>query len=166
VEVDGTYHQVWIDARTNAAAGDSTPLEQRRAITVLDLPIEAHDWARTQGYMLLTDFSSEPGLFAQGSLGQSSPLMLLSPQPNTLYRIDPTLDLTVQQLQIEVAANSDISQVKVWIDGTLFASMDVQPYITWWTLAPGEHRLWAEGVNVNGETVSSEVVTITVLSAQ
>jgi len=55
-----------------------------------------------------------------------------------------------------------ITQVTIWVDGTPLATLDTSPYQAWWQLSMGEHRFWATGVTVNGETVTSEVVTITV----
>jgi hypothetical protein len=36
------------------------------------------------------------------------------------------------------------------------------PYQAFWQLSTGEHRFWATGVTVNGETVTSEAVMIEV----
>jgi len=57
-----------------------------------------------------------------------------------------------------------ISQVTIWVDGNLLTTLSSPPYQAWWTLSAGEHRFWAEGVNANGETMKSEIVTITVLN--
>ena len=57
-----------------------------------------------------------------------------------------------------------ISQVTIWVDGNLLTTLSSPPYQAWRTLLAGEHRFWAEGVNVVGETVKSDVVTITVIS--
>jgi penicillin-binding protein 1C len=159
-QTDSTYQQVWIDRLTNSLADDSTPIERRKAITVLNLPIEAQAWARAQGLPLLSDFSQSPEIVSQ----QENQLVLLSPHPNTVYRIDPTMDLSVQQIQIEVAAGQGISNVTIWLDGNLLTTLSSPPYQTWWALSAGEHQFWVEGVNANGETMKSEIVTITVIN--
>jgi hypothetical protein len=56
-----------------------------------------------------------------------------------------------------------ISQVTIWVDGNLLTTLSSPPYQAWWTLSTGEHRFWAQGVNVNGEAIKSDVVTIVVL---
>src|SRR5690606_31347538 len=89
-------------------------------------------------------------------------LLLLSPHPNTTYRIDPNFDPSAQQIKIEVAVGQNISQVEIWVDGTLFTTLSSPPYQAWWTLSAGEHQFWTEGVDANGERVKSDVVTITV----
>jgi penicillin-binding protein 1C len=157
-QTDTFHQQVWIDALTNSLADDSTPIERRKSMTVLDLPIEAQAWAHEQGLPLLTDFAQGENLVSQ----QPDQLILLSPPPNTTYRVDPNLDLASQQLQIEAEAGAGISQITIWIDGTLLTTLSSPPYQAWWTLSAGEHQFWAQGLNANGETVKSEAVTITV----
>ncbi|HLF72852.1 MAG TPA: penicillin-binding protein 1C [Anaerolineales bacterium] len=159
-QADALYQQIWIDTLTNSLANDSTPIERRKSITVLNLPVEAQAWAREQGLPLLPDYSQ----IAENVSQQENQLVLLSPRPNTTYRIDPNFDLSSQQLQIEVAVGGGISQVTIWVDGNLLTTLSSPPYQAWWTLSAGEHRFWAEGVNAVGETVKSDVVTITVIS--
>jgi membrane carboxypeptidase/penicillin-binding protein PbpC len=169
-QTDSTYQQVWIDTLTHSLADDTTPVERRKSIEVLNLPVEATDWAHTQGLPLLADYHMESGSLShsQGvlpNLRERAPdsIMLLSPHPNTEYRIDPNLDLSVQQIQIEVAAGQGISDITIWVDGNLLSNVSSPPYQAWWTLSAGEHRFWAEGTNVQGERVKSEVVTIGVV---
>jgi len=159
-QMDSTYQQVWIDTLTNSIANDSTPLERRKSINVLNLPVEAQGWARTQGFLLLSDYSQT----TENVLEQENQLVLLSPIPNTTYRIDPNFDSSAQQIQIEVAAGSGITQVTFWVDGNFLMTLSSPPHQAWWTLSAGEHRFWAEGVTANGEIVKSGVVTITVVN--
>jgi penicillin-binding protein 1C len=163
-QTDTTYQQVWIDTLTNSLANDSTPVERRKSINVFNLPVEAQEWAHTQGLPLLSDYSMDSGSSRPGSPEQApdSTLVLLSPHPNTTYRMDSSFDSSAQQIQIEVAVGQGISQVTIWVDGNLLTALSSAPYQAWWTLSTGEHRFWAEGVNANGETVKSDVVTITV----
>jgi len=159
-QTDTTYQRIWIDTLTNSLADDSTPIERRKPITVLNLPVEAQEWARKQGLPLLSDYSQSSETTAQ----QVNQLVLLSPSPNTTYRIDPGFDPASQQLKIDVAAGQDISQVTIWVDGNLFTTLSFPPYQTWWTLSAGQHRFWVEGINGKGEKVKSDVVMITVVS--
>ena len=159
-QMDTFHQQIWIDSLTNSLAEDSTPIERRKQITVLNLPIEVQAWAHEQGLTLLADFSQA----AEDVPGQENQLVLLSPYPNTIYRIDPDFDPSAQQLQIEVAAGQGISHVTLWVDGNVLTTLSSPPYQAWWSLSTGEHRIWAEGVKANGESVKSEVLTITVLN--
>ena len=110
---------------------------------------------------MLTDYSLDSDSL---SANNENPLILLSPHPDTIYRIDPNFDPSAQQLQIEVAVGQGITQVEIWADGTLLATLSSPPYQAWWTLSVGEYRFWAEGVDVNGERVKSDVVIITVVA--
>jgi len=117
---------------------------------VLDIPLEAQSWARSQGLPLLDD-SNITGL------------ILTSPTDNTTYRITPDLDLSAQQLALSALTESDLAQVTFFIDGSALTTISAPPYQIWWTLSLGEHRFWAEGITTNGETVKSNVATITVV---
>jgi membrane peptidoglycan carboxypeptidase len=158
MQTDSTYQQVWIDALTNSLADDSTPIERRTSINVLNLPLEAQDWAREQGFLLLSDVSPQ-----SNSVNGEDQLALVSPHPNTVYRIDPGLDLSIQQLQIEIAAADDISEITIFVDGIPLTTLSSRPYQYWWTLIEGEHHIWAEGITRGGALVKSKDVTITVL---
>ena len=158
-QTDSTYQQVWIDTLTNSLANDSTPIERRKSINVMNLPVEAQAWARAQRLPLLADYSEATENISQ----QENQLALLSPHPNTTYRMDPNFDTSAQQLQIEVAVGQGIAQVNIWVDGNLFTTLSSSPYQAWWTLSTGEHHIWAQGVTATGETVKSGLVTITVL---
>jgi penicillin-binding protein 1C len=158
-QTDPYYQQVWIDPLTNSIANDLTPIERRKSITVLDLPVEAQSWAHTQGLPLLMDYSQA----VENTSAQQNQLVLLSPPPNTTYRIDPGFDPSAQQIQIEVAAGSGISQVAIWMDGSLITTLSSPPYQAWWKLSTGEHHFWAQALNTNGETLKSDVVSISVV---
>jgi len=157
---DRLYQQIWIDRLTNSLANDATPIERRESIIVLDLPVEAQAWAREQGLPLLADYSQG----TNNASRNTNHLVLLSPHPNTTYHIDPNFDPSAQQLQIEAAVGQGISQVTIWVDGNLLTTLSSPPYQAWWTLSAGEHRFWAQRVDANGETVKSDVVTVTVIS--
>ena len=121
----------------------------------MDIPIEAQDWARSQGLPLLDDANATPGA--------TSGLTLISPTDNTTYRITPDLDLSAQQLALSALTEADLAQVTFFVDGSALGTLSAPPYQTWWMLSIGEHRFWAEGVTANGQTVKSNVVTITVV---
>ena len=165
---DNLYQQVTLDALTGALADESTPAERRKTIIVLDLPITAQPWARSQGLLLLADIPDPlSSVYTAPAVGAGvrfpNPLItLISPRPNTTYRLDPTFDASAQKLLIEAVAGVGITQVTIWVDGTPLATLDTSPYQAWWQLSMGEHRFWATGITVSGETVTSEVIMMTV----
>src|SRR5271157_706116 len=156
-QTDTYYEQIWIDALTNSLATDLTPPDRRKSIVALNLPVEAQPWARAQGLPLLVDLQQEA--ISQNANG----LMLVSPTPNTTYRITPDLDLSAQQLSIEVVASEGFSEITIYVDGNLLQTFTAPPYQTWWTLSAGEHSFWVEGINTNNATVTSNAVNIVVL---
>ena len=156
-EPDTFYKQVWIDAATGQLATDATPAERRQQRTVLDLPVAAQPWARAQGLPLLADLASS------ADSSQGAVISLLSPRPNTTYRFDPNFDQSAQQLLVEAVAGQGITDVTLWVNGNLLATLEAAPYQAWWPLTVGEHRFQAQSVTSTGETVTSDVVTITVV---
>ncbi len=154
---DNYYRQVWIDELTDSLASNATPADRRRSVIALDLPVEAQPWARSQGLLLLADFK-------QNTAAQNADaLMLVSPIPNTTYRITPDIDSSAQQLSVEAVAGQSLSQVTIYVDGETLAAFLNPPYQAWWTLAAGEHQFWVEGVNGEGAKVRSDTVTIRVI---
>jgi penicillin-binding protein 1C len=118
----------------------------------LNLPSEAWNWARSQGLPLLDDSSAE-----------TNSLTLASPSDGMTYRITSDLSLSAQRLALSALTTSDFAQVTFFVDGAAVATVPNLPYQAWWTLSVGQHQVWAEGVTASGETVKSNVVTITVV---
>lgn len=168
-QTDTSYQQIWIDTLTNAQATDATPLDRRAQITVLNLPAEAQPWARTMGLPLLMDYSQQNTLDSGSLLSSSQPqaadskLVLVAPAPNTTYRLDPSFDPAAQQIQLEAEADASISQVTLWVDGKLFATLNTIPYQAWWHLAMGTHQFWAQGIDAQGQLIKSDVISIEVI---
>jgi penicillin-binding protein 1C len=159
-QTDTYFQQIWVDTLTSSLANDATPIDRRSSMIAYNFPVEAQAWAHEQGLPLLSDYSQAETTNSQ----RFDQLVLLSPSPNTTYRLDPNFDISSQQLKIEVAAGQGISQISLWMDGTFFTTISSPPYQAWWTLSAGEHHFWAQGVNAIGETVKSDVVMITVIN--
>jgi membrane peptidoglycan carboxypeptidase len=145
----------WFIAGTQPTTPDTFYQFSSTGEIVLNIPAEAQDWARSQGLLLLDD----------AERNETGRLTLTSPTDNTTYRITPDLDLSAQQLSLSTLTNSDFTQVTFFVDGTALTTISAPPHScqTWWTLSLGAHQFWAEGVTSNGETVKSNVVTVTVV---
>jgi membrane carboxypeptidase/penicillin-binding protein PbpC len=156
-QTDTYYQAVTLDVLTGALADERTPSERRQPAVVLDLPLEAQPWARQQGLPLLADVRQRTDLVETNSL------VMLSPTPNTTYRITSETDLSAQQLSVEAIAGRSFSALTIYVDGAPLQAFSAPPYQAWWPLAPGTHRFWAEGLSPGGETVTSEPVVITVV---
>ena len=153
-EVDGFHKQIWVDKRTNRLAGESTPSDRRVSKVVLDLPIQAQEWARKQGYPLIGDY------FASDA---NNDIFLAYPEDGRVYRIDPVLNLAYQQLLVEGYADRNVSSLIFYVDGEVLAEISNPPYQTWWPIKAGEHRFWAVGILPDGREIKSNVSTVQVL---
>jgi hypothetical protein len=87
---------------------------------------------------------------------------MISPEPDSNYRISDKLALSDQQLPIETAAGQGVSGISLWVDGRQLGICDSAPYLLWWQLSAGAHQFWAQGVSADGGKVKSEVIEITV----
>jgi membrane carboxypeptidase/penicillin-binding protein PbpC len=156
IRLDTVYRQAWTDSATGLAADASTPLDRRRQVIVLDLPPAAQRWAHSQGIRLLSDLSVEP------AAAQFGELVMISPEPDTTYRISDKLTLSDQQLPIETAAGQGVTGITLWVDGRQMGNCASAPYLLWWQLAVGTHKFWAQGVSADGQAVKSQVIQLTV----
>ncbi|MCE9645314.1 MAG: transglycosylase domain-containing protein [Chloroflexi bacterium] len=119
---------------------------------VLNIPVEAQAWARSQGYRLIDDSNPEANL------------TLIFPIDGTTFRITPDLDLSAQQIEVSLLTDSELAQATFFVDGIGMVTVPASPYQFWWKLSAGQHRFWAEGVTASGQVLKSNVVTITVLN--
>jgi membrane carboxypeptidase/penicillin-binding protein PbpC len=161
---DTFYYRVEIDQVTGLLATAETPPERLVSLLALDLPPQAHPWARSQGLLLLADLASTSPSTSEAASGGESPLYLVSPPASSIYQISPVLPAESQRLQIEVVAASGLGlkEVTIWVDGSLAATFSQPPYIFWWALVEGEHQAWAQAVTVAGEKLASPVITFEV----
>jgi penicillin-binding protein 1C len=145
----------WFIAGTQPTTFDTFYKRSSTGELVLDIPAEARNWAHSQGLPLVDDANATPR--------ETSRLILTSPIDNTIYRITPDLDLSTQQLSLSTLTAPDLKQVTFFVDGFALTILSAPPYKTWWTLSPGSHRFWAEGVTTSGEKVKSKVVIVAVV---
>lgn len=173
---DTLYRAVIVDRSSGRLADAATPPELRREQVVLDLPPEAHTWARLQKLPLYADLldaspAAQP-VIVQGaeerptaapSAGLTETVQLVSPASGSQYRISNRMDAEYQRILLEAVGAGDLQAVRVWVDGALAASLNDAPYRTWWQLQPGEHHVWAEATLAGGRTIISPVITFDVI---
>ena len=146
---DTLYRQVWADGQPSVA---------------LDLPASAFPWARSQGLPLLADLG--PFDHTQGgpdSVSQAPSLAMISPTADATYRLSADLGPQAQQIPIQAESRQALTRLSVIVDGNVFVTLTSAPYLTWWPLTVGEHRIWLEAVSVDGQVFTSPPITITVL---
>jgi hypothetical protein len=122
----------------------------------LDIPPTAQRWAHSQGLLLLSDLIVSPAALQPGEM------VMISPEPDSTYRISDKLALSDQQLPVETAAGQGVTGISLWVDGRQLGRPASAPYLLWWQLSPGTHQFWAEGLAAGGAEVKSNVVQITV----
>jgi hypothetical protein len=98
-EIDTFYQLVGIDKGTSLLATETTPADQVVQQYVLDLPADLQPWARDSGLRLLDDL-----LLASAAERDSAafPLHLISPDPNTKYRLTTAVPNSAQKLPVQV----------------------------------------------------------------
>ncbi|MGE5249467.1 MAG: penicillin-binding transpeptidase domain-containing protein, partial [Bacteroidota bacterium] len=154
---DSLYKQVWLDALTGRPADGSTPASRRQLTLVLDLPASAVPWARSQGIQTLADLGQP------ASQGSQPGLVLLSPAPDTVYRLAKNFSPTAQQILISAATNADFASVSLLLDGEILTSFTAPPYEFWWAPVAGDHTLEVQGMTADGRLLRGEPAHFIVL---
>jgi membrane carboxypeptidase/penicillin-binding protein PbpC len=153
---DGLYRLVVIDTDTMCYASEATAPGRRARRVVINLPPEALPWARSQGLTLAEEYACKPGL--EGFATGVERLRVIAPDDRSVFQRSPEQPAESQRIRIEAVNGEPLREVTLWLDGELLAAFEESPYIAWWTLALGEHQVWAQGVTEDGERVVSETV--------
>jgi 1A family penicillin-binding protein len=167
------WHRVFrLDRATGLLAGADTPPERivERVYTIL--PPELVEWGRDQGLPtppgdpLLGQSNDDPtvGRETRPVSPSHSPLLVLSPDPWTVYRLSRRLPADEQRIVVEAQPGSNVQPAEVTLlaDGRPLATLSRPPYRALWTLTPGEHTFQAAGRDASGEAMASTTVVITV----
>lgn len=159
-DVDTFYKLVAVDKDTSLLATEETPADQTVQQYILDLPADLQPWARDTGLRLLDDL-----LVASAAERDSAALLrLISPDPNTKYRLTTAVPSAAQKLPIQVVGGAGLEDISIWLDDALLGTMNGSPYLIWWELTPGIHTMWAESEDMNGIIMASERITFEVLA--
>ena len=147
---DTFYVRVPVDALTGLPANATTPPDRIEQRVYLDLPPQAQDWARAQGLPLLPDTLAD-----HGETASLTDLLVVSPEAQTIYQLDPGLPLDAQRVRVVVVGPPGLQNVTLMIDDQPLATVESPPFEAYWTLAVGEHTAYAQGVTATGETIES-----------
>jgi penicillin-binding protein 1C len=150
---DTFYHRVTIDRATGLPADAATPPERREERIFLDLPPQAHDWARRHGLPLLPDV-----LAASRAPDSRNPgaLVIASPDAYTVYQISRELPLEAQRLRIVAVGPPGLHDVTIYLDSQALATSGNPPFEAWWVLEAGDHTVTATGITAAGEVIASD----------
>jgi membrane carboxypeptidase/penicillin-binding protein PbpC len=92
------------------------------------------------------------------------PLAVISPDPNSVFRLDPRLPARNQRivLSAQLSGEEDLQRVILHVDGQPVAVVTAPPYRAFWPLERGEHLITAVGYHADGVALESEPVRIAV----
>jgi membrane carboxypeptidase/penicillin-binding protein PbpC len=147
---DTFYVRVAVDTLTGLPADATTPPDRIEQRVYLDLPPQAHDWARSESLPLLPD-----SLAGRGETAALNELLVVSPEPQTVYQLDPGLPLDAQRVRVVAVGPPGLQNVTLTIDDQPLATIETPPFEAYWTLAVGEHVARAEGTTATGESIES-----------
>lgn len=162
---DDSYRPIALDAATGLlwAEGCAGPRIER---VYRFFPPEALDWARKQGYPeppTLDCFGRavETNSMKPSYAKSNPPIIILSPAHNSTFELSPQLPLAAQQVEVSARLNAALMlrEVTLWLDDAPLATFRRMPYRTLWLLQPGEHRVQAIGVTMDGQVIKSPVTT-------
>ncbi|HHX43692.1 MAG TPA: penicillin-binding protein 1C [Chloroflexi bacterium] len=170
---------ITVDIATGEPAGEDTPPEQRLVRRVTYWPADALAWVQEQGLPLpppQAPVHTEEGqnaLPAQAKQagvasapGTEAPLFLSKPPPNSRFALTAEIPADKQRIEIigSSSAGAHLREVTLYVDGTAWHAWTHPPYRTLWPLAPGVHEFVLQGVDPQGNAVSSPPVRISVHS--
>jgi penicillin-binding protein 1C len=154
-QADTWHRRVAVDALTGQPAGPETPPARVVWRVMLDLPAELRDWARAQGWPVLTTADAHSG----------SALTITHPDAGAIFQLSKALPQAVQRIPIEVRV--DVSTVVrvdvVTANNDVLARFDRPPYRLLWPLQAGQHTLIARAYLRDGRVLHSAPVQFTVL---
>ncbi|MBN1246056.1 MAG: hypothetical protein JXC32_00265, partial [Anaerolineae bacterium] len=121
----------------------------------LDLPPEAHAWAREYGVPLLP-LDEDEGLIG------TTDLVLTSPDQGAAYQIDAATPLAQQKIRVAAAADRLFAEVTILANDIAIATFAEPPYELLWQLEAGTYRFRAVARDAAGAELHSNSVEITV----
>ncbi len=154
---DTFYQRVTVDTLTGLPADETTPVERREDRLFLDLPLQAHDWARRQGLPLLPDVLAQVEVSGTDVIGWDR-LLITSPDAHTIYRIDPGLPRNTQRIRVMAVGPLGLRDVTLYVDNVPLATIASPPFEVYWALEEGEHIASATGYTASGEFIESSQV--------
>ncbi|MEJ2605839.1 MAG: PBP1A family penicillin-binding protein [Anaerolineales bacterium] len=163
---DDLYQRVTLDRQSMCLADETTPVDRKVVRIVLDLPEEAHSWARSQNLWLLDDLICGIEVVNSGEEHESGQIYFRSPDANTIYRLSPSQPAESQRILIAVGSDRTLDRVTIRLDGISLKSFDGPPYQVWWPLEVGTHELRTEGITPEGESIFSETIHFEVQPAE
>lgn len=157
--LDDSYRLVRVDRASGLLAGTACAAQAEERLYRIPPP-EALAWAQANGWPL-PPMRSCDGAVAMSSTDGSGGLVIATPAPGAVYRMDPSLPAPSQRLPLAVHAVDGRRHAsgQLLLDGQPLVAFESLPFEFLWPLAPGQHRLTAR---LNGLPEAVAEVTFTV----
>jgi 1A family penicillin-binding protein len=174
---DDWHQRIALDRRNGLRAGVGCPLEFVAFQTFTLYPAEAQAWAKKQAipqpptvYSPLCPnqqaedggWKMEDGQSTSAPLLPRSPaLVFTSPDQGSTFRLAPNIPLEKQKIRVSIRPTDGVSlrQVRLLINGRPLAEGSE----TLWQMSPGTYTFEAVGVDVAGNEVRANQVTVKVV---
>ncbi|GAK59188.1 membrane carboxypeptidase [Candidatus Vecturithrix granuli] len=155
-------HQAyWVDERDDLLTEPNTPHSVKKVF--LQFPPLYQSWAHDRGYPTpptqLSPYARIVG--KQKTRREQASIRIVRPNDGDVYAIDPVLRREYQTLQLSAVVPSGMSQVVWYVNDEPWESVNA-PFRAAWAIAPGAHRIYAEG-ELHGEFVRSREITVHVV---
>lgn len=163
-KLDDMHQEIAIDMRTGLRAGPDTPPEYIARRVYWVLPPEFQEWAEQRGIPQPPAPDEITWLTSTTTARASDmpPLVLVSPDPGQVYRIDPALPAELQRVEVAARAGPGFAgeRITLWVDGEVLASGEPPSVRAWWPLSPGPHTFQATGADPSGRSWRSQEVRV------
>jgi 1A family penicillin-binding protein len=168
-----------LDMRNGLLAGSNCPPQFTAQERYTLYPAGASEWVRWQGIPQPPETYSplcpdSPATHAGPQTTEaaapsfthspSSPLVMTSPDQGSHYQVSPEIPPSAQQIVVAVQPIDGVAlrQVTLLADGRPLATLTRPPYQALWPMETGTHQFTATGVDVEGNDVQGNRVTIEV----
>ncbi len=144
------HRAIWVDADDGLLTQPDAPNAVKKVF--VQFPPLYQSWAHEMGY------PDPPTRASSHSQDESATIRIAHPNHGDVYALDPILRREFQTVQLAAIAPPDVERVTWYIDEQAWASV-APPFRSAWQIAPGTHRIYAEGEQ-QGEIVRSEEITV------
>jgi penicillin-binding protein 1C len=158
---DDWYQRFLVDTATGMLAGPETPAGRTESQVYIVLPAEAREWARQQNW------PEPPSASVADSTRDANTdfqLVMTRPDPGSIFHLSPNLPRSAQRIEIsaQAASAAAVAEVTLYVDDVPLQTFRKPPYRSVWRLELGEHTFSARGRAVDGRSLESNVLKITV----
>ena len=162
-EICDMHRAYWVDSRDGLLTDANSPRALKTVF--IHFPPIYQSWAREMRYPLppveYSPFSHIAAIARNSTTDGRQQIRIVHPNDGDVYAIDPVLRREFQSVQLSAVVSPGISELRWYVDDELWEQVE-SPFKSAWTLAPGTHRIHAEGTYAE-QYVSSSHISIHVV---